>query len=238
MILERRAYTMKPGNLERFYELQVERGFDLVKPIMERVIGYFTTASGPLEQVIHLYAFDTLEDWRSRLHGLYPVPELQGYFQAVRPIMLAQDTRLLMPSPVDALNPLFSDTHTWRPEDAPLADPLRNRDLMVEERIIRLAPGGLPAYWAAMNEGGIEAMGPLETNRIGSFFTMIGPLHQVHHYWFFNGYDDRRRRHNAVSMNPLWTRFQDTVRALVVGQESILMHPAPVPEMVPLFRTA
>src|SRR3546814_17643957 len=82
MILEHRAYTMKPGNLERFYELQVDRGFGLVKPIMERLIGYFTTLSGPAEQVVHLYAFDTLEDWRMRLHGLYPVAALQSYFQA------------------------------------------------------------------------------------------------------------------------------------------------------------
>ena len=35
MVIEYRAYTMKPGYLGRFYEMQVERGFDgVMAPIM------------------------------------------------------------------------------------------------------------------------------------------------------------------------------------------------------------
>ena len=77
----------KPGLLERFYETQVERGFDAVRPVIDRVIGYFSTVSGPADQVIHLYAFDSLDDWQTRLHGLYGVPELEPYFLNVRPLM-------------------------------------------------------------------------------------------------------------------------------------------------------
>jgi len=237
MILEHRAYTMKPGLRERFYETQVERGFDAVRPVIERVIGYFSTVSGPADQVVHIYAFDSLEDWRSRLHGLYDVPELQPYFLNVRPLMLAQENRLLMPAPVAALTPHFSAENYWTPNDPPLADPATTSELLVEEQIVSITPGALRKYWDLMEKHGVPAMTPLETNTIGSFYTIAGPLHQAYHYWFFDGFDDRTRRQNAVRANPEWVKFQEETRPYTVGQESKLMVPAPVPKMIPLFRS-
>jgi len=237
MILEHRAYTMKPGLRERFYETQVERGFSAVRPVIDRVIGYFSTVTGPADQVVHIYAFDSLEDWQTRLHGLYGVPELEPYFLKVRPLMLKQENRLLLPAPVTALSPHFSADTYWTPGDPPLADPATNRDLLVEEQIVSLTPGSLGKYWEMIERYGVPAMSPLETNMIGSFHMIAGPLHQVYHYWFFDGFDDRTRRHNAVRVNPDWIRFQDEIRPHVVNKESKLMVPAPVPEMVPLFRT-
>ena len=87
-----------------------------------------------------------------------------------------------------------------------------------------------------MEQMGVKALSPLETNRMGSFYMMVGPLHQIYHYWFFDGFDDRTRRHNAVRVNPDWIAFQDEIRSIVTGQQSKLMRPAPVDEMVPIFR--
>lgn len=234
MILEHRAYTMQPGCLERFYELQVERGFDAIRPVIDRVIGYFSTVDGPLEQVVHLYAFASLEDWRERLHGLYGVPELEPYFQKVRPIMLAQENHILLPAPLPELTPHFAADSWWQTGDAPLAN-ARGKDIVVEERVISLTPGQLPRYWDLMAKHGLAAISALETNQLGTFFMMVGPLHQVYHYWFFGGFDDRTRRQNAVRMNPEWARFQEEIRPYVAGQRAKLMVPAPVPEMVPIF---
>lgn len=240
MVIEYRAYTMKPGNLGRFYETQVERGFDgPLAPVMrERLIGYFATASGPNEQLVHLYSFDDLEDWRKCYADVYVVPELQPYFEIVRPLMLEQENKFLVPAPIDAISPLYGGGRDWRPGDAPLADMARLPNMLVEEQTISLVPGGLPKYWAAYEENALVAVSPLETNLIGCFFTLIGHLHQVVHYWFFDGMADRQRRHNAVAMNPRWREFLDQTRPLVVAQESKLMTPAPAPDMSPLFTAA
>ena len=165
------------------------------------------------------------------------MPELEPYFLKVRPLMLKQENRLLMPAPVAALTPHFSARGYWTPNDPPLADPSKNRDLLAEEQIVSLTPGSLGKYWELIERYGVPAMSPLKTNMIGSFHMIAGPLHQVYNYWFFDGFDDRTRRHNAVRVNPDWIKFQDEIRPNVASQESKLMVPAPVAEMVPLFRT-
>ncbi len=236
MILEHRAYTMQLGFLEKFYETQVERGFDVIAPVLDRLVGYFSTVDGPLEQVVHLYAFDSLEDWRDRLHGLYGIPELEPYFQKVRPLMLAQENHILLPAPLAELSPHFTVEQYWQRTDGPLTGSESMRDLLVEEQIVSLTPGMLGRYWDAMEQMGVKALSPLETNRMGSSYMMVGPLHQIYHYWFFDGFDDRTRRHNAVRVNPDWIAFQDEIRSIVTGQQSKLMRPAPVDEMVPIFR--
>lgn len=239
MVIEYRAYTMKPGNLGRFYELQVERGFDgPLAPIMrECLIGYFATASGPSEQLVHLYSLDDLEDWRRRYAAVYAVSELQPYFEAVRPLMLAQENKFLIPAPIEAITPLFGDGRDWRPGDLPLADAEHLPNMLVEEQTISLVPGGLPKFWAAYEACALAAISPLRSNLIGCFFTLIGHLHQVFHFWYFDDMDDRQRRHNAVAMDPRWREFLDRIRPLVVSRESKLMTPAPVADMSPLFRT-
>ena len=133
------------------------------------------------------------------------------------------------------ITPHWGDRRDWRPGAPPLADRERLPDMLVEEQTISLVPGGLPKYWAAYEELALAAISPLETKLIGCFFTLIGQLHQVFHFWYFDDMADRQRRHNAVAMNPRWPEFLDQIRPLVVAQESKLMTPAPVADMSPLF---
>ena len=136
MIFERRAYTMEPGHVPAFDKAQTDRGFDLVKSYMDRLVGYFSTRSGPADQVVHLYRYDSFEDWNTRLRGLYAVPELTPYFvntrkivrrqvtgfladlagnadwqafiAAIAPLLTGQSSLLLTPRPVPEMSPLFS----------------------------------------------------------------------------------------------------------------------------------
>ena len=48
MIFERRAYTFRPGNIQPFWEAQVEWNTEAVfGPIRRHLISYFVTTSGP-----------------------------------------------------------------------------------------------------------------------------------------------------------------------------------------------
>ena len=92
MIFERRAYTMKPGHVQAFDQAQIQRGFGPVKSYMDRLVGYFSSRTGTVDQVIHLYRYDDLNDWNTRLRGLYAIPEMTSYFVNTRKIIRHQAT--------------------------------------------------------------------------------------------------------------------------------------------------
>jgi hypothetical protein len=78
MLMEQRTYTLKMGNLERFLDLQIGRGSEDPRQILERLIGYFYTESGPSVQIVHLYRYDDYDDWVKRAVGLNLVENLQS----------------------------------------------------------------------------------------------------------------------------------------------------------------
>lgn len=235
MILEHRIYTMKPGNLDAFVETQQARGFDIMAPIMGNCVGYFATIAGPMTQMLHLWAFDDLEDWRGRYNQLYTNDALQPYFGTVRPLMLAQECKMLIPAPVPELTPLWGGGADWRPGQPKIGDLAATPDTIVEEQTSSLLPGSLPKYWEACAKHGIAAQAPLAGNLLGCFFTLIGPLHQVTHFWRFDSLADRDRRHADVAASAAGQAFVDAVRPLATAQQTRLTRPVAVAEMSPLF---
>ncbi|TBR20784.1 MAG: NIPSNAP family protein, partial [Reyranella sp.] len=114
MLIERRAYTMRPGRMDEFIDAQLERGFGPpIRQILDRLIAYFRTVSGPTDEVVHLWRFDSFEDWTSRLHSLYGRPELEPYFKTVRSLMVAQQNTFLVPAPLPALTPYWGNGQDW-----------------------------------------------------------------------------------------------------------------------------
>lgn len=234
MIFERRAYTMEPGHVPAFDQAQIDRGFDLVKSYMDRLVGYFSTRTGTADQVVHFYRYDSLDDWNERLRGLYGVPELTPYFVNTRKIVRRQVNGFFEPLPVDALNPMWGGGMDWLPETGSRLAPLTG-ELVVEERSFQLRPGGIPAFVEACNESGIAALSGMQDRAIGAFMSMVGPLHNVTLWWWFENVADREARHGELADNADWRKFIATITPLLTDQSSLLMTPRPVPEMSPLF---
>ena len=62
MIVEERIYTCHPGKARRYIEMYEAEGLAIQRPILGNLIGYFTSDIGPLNQVIHLWAYESMED--------------------------------------------------------------------------------------------------------------------------------------------------------------------------------
>ena len=93
MIFECRRYTLAPGRMGDFIALQHRRGFDGPNAgFISRAIGYFETVTGTPEQIVHLYRYDSYEDWIEKLHGLYAIPGLAFYFTEARALVERQET--------------------------------------------------------------------------------------------------------------------------------------------------
>ena len=226
MIFERRAYTMNPGRVPAFDRAQVDRGFDLVRPFMERLVGYFSTRAGPADQIVHLYRYDDLEDWNARLRGLYGVPELTPYFVNTRKMVRRQVNGFFELLPFAALNPLWGEDRDWLPGIGERLAPLDGA-VVVEERSFQLRPGGVPAFVDACRSG----MPLMEDRAIGAFVSMVGSLHRVVLWRWFRNEEERVERYAAAG----WREFLESVAPVVSDRSTLLMTPRPIPQMSPLF---
>lgn len=234
MIFERRAYTMEPGHVPAFDQAQIDRGFDLVKPYMDRLVGYFSTRTGTSDQIVHFYRYDSLDDWNTRLRGMYAVPELTPYFVNTRKIVRRQVNGFFDPLPVDALNPMWAGGSDWLPGSGTTLAPLTD-EIVVEERSFQLRPGGVPAFVEACNAHGIAALAPLADRTIGAFVSATGPLHLVTLWWWFETEAERAENLAAVEALSEWGEFVAAIAPSLIEQSSLLLQPRPVPEMSPLF---
>ncbi|HSV34594.1 MAG TPA: NIPSNAP family protein [Ramlibacter sp.] len=79
MIFDLRTYTMVPGRLKAFLELYEREGLPVQRRHQGEPIGYFTTEIGPNNQVVHLWAYESLADRDKRRTALDADPEWVAY---------------------------------------------------------------------------------------------------------------------------------------------------------------
>ena len=238
MIFECRRYTLQPGRMNDFIALQHRRGFDGPNAgFISRVIGYFETVTGTPEQIVHLYRYDSYEDWIEKLHGLYGIPELGFYFTEARAMVDRQETGFFQSAPIAGLSPLWHGETDWLPGPGQERWDLREMpDLLVEETLEALRPGGLPAYWEAMAACGLEATAPLRRDTIATWSSMTGRLHVVASYRLFSSIADREERRREAGAGPAMAAFNEALRPILRERTTTLLRPVRVPQMSPLFR--
>lgn len=103
MIVEERNYTLAPGRLGAFLQLFEAEGLALQRAHLGELVGYFTTETGTLNQVMHLWSFRDLDDRERRRAALWSDPAWVEYADKVLPWITAMETRLLRPT---AFSPL------------------------------------------------------------------------------------------------------------------------------------
>lgn len=94
-IVDLRTYTIRPRGMPEFLEV-----FDrLAMPVLLRClgppIGFYTSLVGPLNQVVHLWAYASLADYEARSARRDGDPDWPAYLQASGHLIVAQEDRLL-----------------------------------------------------------------------------------------------------------------------------------------------
>lgn len=98
MIVEQRTYDFHPGTLPEFFRLYDETGArDLQKRILGNLIGYFVSEIGPLNQSVHLWGYDSLDDRTARRSALMKEPVWREFLGQVTPLLRHQETKILLP---------------------------------------------------------------------------------------------------------------------------------------------
>jgi hypothetical protein len=97
MLVEQRSYTIKPLRTADFVSLYETMALPLQKKYLGRLIGFYTTEVGTINQVVHLWGFESMADRESRRAAMLADPAWPAYVNALRELDLIvhQETRFL-----------------------------------------------------------------------------------------------------------------------------------------------
>ncbi|WP_043530330.1 NIPSNAP family protein [Litchfieldella xinjiangensis] len=79
MIVDLRTYTMFPGRLNAFLELYEKEGLPIQQRYLGNLLGYFVTETGTLNQVVHLWGYESAADREQRRSAMEQDPEWIAY---------------------------------------------------------------------------------------------------------------------------------------------------------------
>nr|WP_315594172.1 NIPSNAP family protein [uncultured Cupriavidus sp.] len=99
MIIEQRVYSLKPGKLREFLSVYEAEGLAIQAKALGNLIGYFSTETGELNQIVQLWGFTSFEDRMSRRATLAESKEWHAFLAKAGPLVVAQRSELLTPAP-------------------------------------------------------------------------------------------------------------------------------------------
>jgi hypothetical protein len=98
MIVEMRTYNIKTARLNDFIKIYDEEMREVHTKILGNQIGFFYSEFGKLNQVIHLYGYDSYEDRSIRRKELSENLAFKNYVKKVADLIVSQDNQVLLPT--------------------------------------------------------------------------------------------------------------------------------------------
>jgi hypothetical protein len=103
MIVEERIYTAQPGKTQEWVAYYGEHGLPIQQRLLGKLIGFFTSEIGTLNQIVHIWAYDSLAHREQCRAAMAKDPAWQAYLKEAPKVLQAQETRILVPT---AFSPL------------------------------------------------------------------------------------------------------------------------------------
>jgi hypothetical protein len=99
MIVEERIYTLRPGKAPEYLKAYEQEGLAIQRPILGNLVGYYSTEIGPLNVIVHMWAYEDLADRARRRAQMSADPRWQAYVPKLGPLVERQENRILNPAP-------------------------------------------------------------------------------------------------------------------------------------------
>ena len=99
MIVEQRTYTLKPGATPEYLRLYEHEGLAIQEPILGRLVGWYTSDFGPLNQIIHMWGYESYAERERRRAALGADPGWRAFVAKIRPLIERQENKTLIPAP-------------------------------------------------------------------------------------------------------------------------------------------
>mgnify|MGYP000041172607 CR=1 FL=1 len=100
-LFELRTYTLYVGKMSEAIQHYTEWGWPAIQKggFDAKLVGYFTTDAGTLNQLIHLWKFDDDADRRQFWAKIYADDNFMAFAAKFRPLLQTQENKLLLAAP-------------------------------------------------------------------------------------------------------------------------------------------
>jgi hypothetical protein len=206
MIHELRTYTILPGRASEYLELAGGVSRPIRGDRFGKLLGYWGTEHGALNQVVHLWEYADVAARAQARAGLAKEERwLKEYVPRSQPLLVSQENMLLSPM----------DWYPFRPASGMG---------LYELRIYRFLPGKI-AEWAKLAQTGLPIREKYSAP-VGFWQVEIGPLNTLVHLWPYRDAQHRAEVRKAAAADPAWQEVLARVHPLVQTQESKVLIPA------------
>ena len=96
MILEERTYTIRTGLVADYLKLYETEGYATHCRHLGLPVGWFTTETGTLNQVVHMWRYDSHAEREIKRARLYADPIWLAFIPKTRPFIERMENRILL----------------------------------------------------------------------------------------------------------------------------------------------
>ena len=99
MYIEERMYRLKAGAVPEFLKIYETEAMKVQLKHLPHMVGYYMTEVGTLNMVVHLWAYDSLDQREKCRAAMYADPAWTAYLAKTRQFIETQETRIMKCAP-------------------------------------------------------------------------------------------------------------------------------------------
>ena len=103
MFYEIRTYRLKNGAIPDYLKVVGEEGIAIQKRHLGNLVGYFSSEIGPINEIVHIWGFSSLDDRQARRGRLMADPAWRAFLPKIRDLIVTADTKIMTPAPFSPL---------------------------------------------------------------------------------------------------------------------------------------
>ena len=94
-LIDHRIYTIRLRKMTEFLEVFDRLAMPILLETLGNPVGFYVSQVGPLNQFVHLWAYEDLADYERRCRARDTHPAFPAYLSASEHLIVAQETRLI-----------------------------------------------------------------------------------------------------------------------------------------------
>lgn len=94
-LIDHRIYTIQPRKMAQFLECFDRLAMPVLLQTLGKPVGFYMSHVGPLNQIVHLWAYEDMADYERRCNARDTHPDFPVYLKSTEGLIVSQEDRLI-----------------------------------------------------------------------------------------------------------------------------------------------